>query len=270
MPWVKAMLRGQVVFARATAAGELDEQGGRVEVRYKPNDGRLYQAGARNLAIVPGPVLPDDTCGPAAAVDKSKKTEPSTTGDGATGVRGGGQAAKSPGAREGAAPRARAADTVIVFTDGACSGNPGPAGLGMMLEADGRVVERSEYLGSATNNIAELTAILRALEELDSPELERAGGEKRPAEIHTDSQYSIGVLQKGWKAKANQELVAVVREKLRAHRGAVLVYVKGHAGHPGNERADELARRAIQSRRSVRDVREARAPSSAPADVRRG
>jgi ribonuclease HI len=267
MPWVKAMLRGQVVFARATASGELDEQGGRVEVRYKPNDGRLYQAGARNLAIVPGPVLPDETCGPAAAVDKAKKTEAASPGDeqgGAGGrrVRAGasGSSAGASGSSAGsAAPRARAADTVIVFTDGACSGNPGPAGLGMMLEADGRVVERSEYLGSATNNIAELTAILRALEELDSPELERAGGEKRPAEIHTDSQYSIGVLQKGWKAKANQELVAVVKDKLRAHRSAVLVYVKGHAGHPGNERADELARRAIQSRRSVRDVREPKA-----------
>jgi ribonuclease HI len=67
--------------------------------------------------------------------------------------------------------------------------------------------------------------------------------------VHTDSQYAIGVLQKGWKAKANQELVARVRAVL-ATRDVRLVYVPGHSGVPLNERADELARESILARRT--------------------
>jgi ribonuclease HI len=65
--------------------------------------------------------------------------------------------------------------------------------------------------------------------------------------INTDSQYSIGVLQKGWKAKANQELVARVKRAVD-ERGAELAYVPGHAGVAMNERADALAREAVSTR----------------------
>jgi ribonuclease HI len=110
-----------------------------------------------------------------------------------------------------------------------------------------RRVERYEYLGQATNNVAELTAILRALEEID---------QGTAATIHTDSKYAIGVLQQGWKAKANAELIAHVREELGLRRHVRLVYVKGHAGIALNERADELARQAIRERRSGRAERQ--------------
>src|SRR5271166_1980041 len=70
VPWVKAMLRGQKVFARADAKGSLVADGGRVEIRYKANDGRLYQARADNLEVVDATPLPDDTCAPAEAVSK--------------------------------------------------------------------------------------------------------------------------------------------------------------------------------------------------------
>ena len=66
--------------------------------------------------------------------------------------------------------------------------------------------------------------------------------------VHTDSQYSIGVLTKGWKAKANVELVAKIVALVKAHKGLKIVYVPGHAGVAGNERADELAREAVSSR----------------------
>jgi ribonuclease HI len=99
--------------------------------------------------------------------------------------------------------------------------------------------EGLEYLGEATNNVAELTAILRALEWI--PQGARA------ILVHTDSQYAIGVLQKGWKAKANAELVARAKQTLKA-RGARLEYVPGHKGVPLNERADALAREAITTR----------------------
>jgi ribonuclease HI len=234
MPWLRANLRGKVVFARANAAGTFDATGGRVEIRYNAHDGRMYRAGTRNLTIVDGQLLPEDTCGPASEVAEKAK---------------GGKKASAP-----AAPplEVATADRIIAYTDGACSGNPGPAGLGVVVVLTTGRVERYEYLGQATNNVAELTAILRALEEIDRG---------TAAVIHTDSQYAIGVLQKGWKAKANAELIATLREELKAHRGIRLQYVKGHAGIPLNERADELARQAIRERRSGRMASAARTSS---------
>jgi ribonuclease HI len=225
MPWIRAELRGQKVFARADEAGRLLVEGGRVEVRYNPRDGRKYQAAARNLVISDGAVLTDDTCAPAEAATPKKKAS-------ARKVDKANHRLEAP--RDG---------ELVAYTDGACSGNPGPAGLGVVV-VDGEVIERFEYLGSATNNIAELTAILRALEEIPVAQ---------PAAIYTDSSYAIGVLQKGWKAKANKELIAVIKEAL-GDRPVRLVYVPGHAGVPLNERADELARRAITERASKRRV----------------
>ena len=70
-------------------------------------------------------------------------------------------------------------------------------------------------------------------------------GRDVPFEIRTDSLYAIGMLQKGHKAKANQELIARIKAKLQARTNTTLQYVPGHAKVPGNERADELAREAI-------------------------
>jgi ribonuclease HI len=222
MPWKEAVLRGQRVLARVRADGSLAEEGGRVEIRYKPNDGRAYRASASNLLVAPDAALqPDEACSPADATGESP--------------RGGtaGRVAKSPS-------HAVPADAWIAYTDGACSGNPGPAGSGVVIVAPGgKMHEGLEYLGEATNNVAELTAILRALEWIPA--------DARAIVVHTDSQYAIGVLQKGWKAKANGELVARAKRVVQA-RGAQLVYVPGHQGVPLNERADALAREAITTR----------------------
>jgi ribonuclease HI len=222
MPWVEATLRGQRVLARARADGTLAVEEGRVEVRYKPNDGKAYRAAPRNLEVVPGgPLLADETCTAAAPA-------PSSAAHGGT--------------TDAAAAEAGA---WVAYTDGACSGNPGPAGAGVVLVSpDGKSHELTEYLGEATNNVAELTAILRALE--------WAPHEARAIVVRTDSQYAIGVLQKGWKAKANQELVERAKEAVRARR-ARLVYVPGHQGVALNERADQLAREAVQTRRNRAD-----------------
>jgi ribonuclease HI len=226
MPWIRARLRGTIVYARADASGALSPAAGRVEIRYKPNDGKLYRANASNLTIVDPTPLPDETCGEAKEPEK----------DDAAGRRG----AKAGGARASA--------EVITpdgcweaWTDGACSGNPGPAGLGIVLFDDEHRTEISEYLGHATNNVAELTAVLRALERIPRTQ---------PAVIRTDSQYSIGVLQKGWKAKANTELVASVKRELAGRPSTRLVYTPGHAGVSFNERADQLARMAVSTRSS--------------------
>ena len=232
MPWARALLRGQKVLAKARADGSLDAVGGRVEVRYKPNDGRAYQAAARTLELVAGEaLLPDDACAPAeAAPPKSEKT--------------GSRSAERKTAAAAAvlAPGAIPAGAWTVYADGACSGNPGPAGLGIVLVGpDGKIAEGFEYLGVATNNVAELTGVLRAAEIVP---------DGAAAVVHTDSQYAIGVLTKGWKAKANQELIAGVKVALAKRSGWRIVYVPGHAGVPLNERADELAREAVRTRSS--------------------
>jgi ribonuclease HI len=215
--------------------------GGRVEIRYKANDGRLYQARADNLEVVDGTPLPDDTCAPAAAVSKPEPraagaAKPSAGRDGEPG-----RASPNP---SGAPRAAHPAGSIIVYADGACSGNPGPCGLGVVFIDGPRRVELSEYLGEGTNNIAELTAVLRALAEAPA---------ERAMMIYTDSQYTIGVVQKGWKAKANQALVAELRAALASRPAARLSYVPGHAGVLLNERADALAREAVSGRKTRRE-----------------
>ncbi|CAN5907382.1 hypothetical protein BH11MYX4_BH11MYX4_40290 [soil metagenome] len=230
--WLRALLRGQKVLAKARPDGTFDAVGGRVEVRYKPTDGRAYQAAERNLEAIPGEVLlPDDACAPAeAAPPKAAASDRSSSAS---------KDRKTAAAAKALAPGAVPAHAWTVYADGACSGNPGPAGLGIVLVGpDGTVAEGFEYLGTATNNIAELTGVLRAAEIVPQGEI---------AVVHTDSQYAIGVLTKGWKAKANQELIAGVKAALAKHTGWRLVYVPGHSGVPLNERADELAREAVRT-----------------------
>lgn len=143
-------------------------------------------------------------------------------------------------------------DRVEIFTDGACKGNPGPGGWGALL----RMGEREkELVGSdpeTTNNRMEMTAALRALEAL-----------KRPCEVHlyTDSKYLIdgitkwvfGWQKKGWKTAAkkpvlNEDLWRALLDAARPHTIA-WHWVKGHDGHPENERVDRLASDAAHQAR---------------------
>ena len=248
---MRASLRGKEVYALADASGKLVSSSGRVEVRFQRNDGRRYHAAVANLTVTDAAPLPDETCGPADDVASRRGASDGTGRAARSTSRGSGLRAagstESGADSAGSAGHGPGADTgrVVAYTDGACSGNPGPAGLGVVLLREGRQLELSEYLGVATNNIAELTAVMRALEALD---------ETTPASIYTDSQYTIGVVQKGWKAKANAELIAELKQ-LFARRRATLFYVRGHAGHPLNERADELARAAVTRRGSERRER---------------
>ncbi len=228
MPWRKVRFKDAEVLARCDAQGKLTADGGRVEIRYRPSDTRAYHASLRNLVELPGgEVLPDDTCVPAGGGGDRPRT-----------MRGG-LPARSKTAHT---PKAVGPDAIVIYADGACSGNPGPAGSGVVL-IDGKVRrELSQFLGTGTNNIAELTAI-----ELGAQAVE---DRTRQVRIHTDSQYSIGVLTRGWKAKANVELVARVRKLLAEFSDLELIYVPGHAGVVLNERADALAVQAVEERAS--------------------
>lgn len=127
---------------------------------------------------------------------------------------------------------------IQIFTDGASAGNPGPSGIGVLLRFGDHEKEISEYIGIATNNIAELKAIQAGLHALKRTAL--------PVQIFTDSSYAYGVLALGWKAKANSELIESIKKTMRKFKDVRIFKVKGHAGHKENERADFLATSAIK------------------------
>ncbi len=139
-------------------------------------------------------------------------------------------------------------ETVEIFTDGACTGNPGPGGWGAILRWQGRERELSGAEAETTNNRMELTAAIEALTALKRP---------MAVSLTTDSQYvRQGITQwlAGWKARGwktadkkpvkNQDLWQRLEAAAAPHR-VDWHWVRGHAGHPENERADALARAAI-------------------------
>jgi ribonuclease HI len=229
MPWLRHRLRDADVWAKVDADGApIADSDGRVEIVYKPApDSKVYRAGARNLTSAPGSEPVDFEPGPPAA----PRAEPT----------------KKAGASAGKTSQREApANAIHVWTDGACSGNPGPAGLGVVVVGDGPQREISEYLGDATNNIAELSAILRGLQTVED--------RNRPVIVYSDSAYSIGLLSQNWKAKKNVELVAELRALCARFTDLRFVKVLAHSGIALNERVDQLAVAAI-SRRGNSDRR---------------
>lgn len=140
----------------------------------------------------------------------------------------------------------RSSEPIIAYTDGACSGNPGPAGIGVVLLAGRHRKELTGYLGRATNNVAELAAMLVALRAVRDP--------SRVVRLYTDSGYARGLLTLGWKAKANRALVEALRAEAARFDRLEVIQVPGHAGVPENERADQLARDAISLRGPAVDL----------------
>ena len=135
--------------------------------------------------------------------------------------------------------------TVTLYTDGACSGNPGPGGWGAILEYNGHQKELSGREENTTNNRMELTAVIRGLQALKEPCI---------VELYSDSRYVIDALEKGWawgwkkknwvksdkKPALNPDLwetllALTMRHEMHYH------WVKGHAENPMNNRCDEMA-----------------------------
>jgi ribonuclease HI len=223
--------KGQVVFARTDDSGRLVlDADGRAEMKYREGDERSYRPSPQNLA-------PASDAGPAQAAPARPSKSPSAATSGTP--------ARSAKPRPAPAGKAVSGDIVHVWTDGACSGNPGPMGIGVVVLTGGQRKELGEFLGRGTNNIAELTAVRRGIELAESVVPVR----ERPLRVYTDSSYTIGLLSQGWRAKANQELVADLRQFLRAYPHLQMVKVEGHAGVPENERCDLLARQAIAQNR---------------------
>lgn len=130
---------------------------------------------------------------------------------------------------------------VIIYTDGACSGNPGPGGYGVVLIYGNHRRELSEGFRLTTNNRMELLAAIKGLEALKYDGLR--------VKLHTDSQYLVNAVNNGWlfawemkrfAKKKNQDLWIRFLEVYRRHR-VTLIWVKGHNNDPENERCDALA-----------------------------
>jgi ribonuclease HI len=148
------------------------------------------------------------------------------------------------------------AKVVEMFTDGACSGNPGPGGWGAILRYGGHEKELSGYASPTTNNRMEMMAAIAGLEALKRPSI---------VHLHTDSQYlrdGITRYIQGWKKNGwktadkkpvkNIDLWLRLEAATKPHR-VEWFWVKGHAGHPENERADALARAGVVQARASAD-----------------
>lgn len=134
---------------------------------------------------------------------------------------------------------------VYIFSDGACSGNPGPGGYGVILRCDGREKELSGGETQTTNNRMELMGVITGLEALKYP---------CRVTIQTDSRYVVDSIEKGWakgwkknnwiksdkKPALNKDLWERLLKLLEIH-DVTFAWIKGHAGHPENERCDRLA-----------------------------
>ena len=211
--WKRMCFKSNKVWASVDERGEYILKDNKVLIKYQKNQPHEY-------LVFPTALKPENHAECASPAKKPRKKA----------------AAKkaAPAALDEKIP----ANAIIVYTDGASSGNPGPAGIGVVLRYGDHKKEISRYIGMGTNNIAELEAIRAALSAIKNKDL--------PVRLHTDSKYAIGVLTLGWKAKANQELIADIQRLLARFDDIRLIKVEGHAGVPDNELADTLATSAIK------------------------
>jgi ribonuclease HI len=224
--WKRMRFKGNKVWMAVNAENRPLLEKGKALIKYQldqPHEYRVHPGGIRELDDAPSQnsatprALRKKSAGPAC-----RRAAPPAASAESVGI-----------------PDALQQEAVIIYTDGACSGNPGPAGIGVVMYYKGHRKEISRYIGVATNNIAELEAIKTGLESVKNRTL--------PVVLYSDSSYCLGLLTKGWKAKQNQELVHKMRQLVKAFKDLRIIKIKGHAGHPENERADQLAVEAIRN-----------------------
>ena len=212
LKWRRMRFKNNKVWQAMDPSGRPLEKNGKVLIKYQLKQDYEYWVNPANLEQIDAPVE-----------EKTARVR---------------RQSEAPAKTERALPPA-APNTVHIYTDGASSGNPGPSGIGVVLQYGEKTKEISKFIGNTTNNVAELEAIRTALMELKRRNL--------PVRIYTDSSYAQGVLSFGWKAQKNKELVEAIRNLLSALKDVTLIKVRGHSGHAQNERADQLARAAIAS-----------------------
>ncbi|GAH27590.1 unnamed protein product [marine sediment metagenome] len=127
---------------------------------------------------------------------------------------------------------------ITAYTDGACRGNPGPAGIGVVLRCSKSEREISKPIGNSTNNRAEMQAVIEAMQAIHQPE-------RCSLTIYTDSKLVLKTLTGEWQAKKNLDLLETAQDLMKQFADFSIKFVKAHAGNPGNTQADYLATTAI-------------------------
>lgn len=217
--WVRMWFKTNKVWLAVDKQGEPRIKDGKVLIRYQLKQDYEYWVNKNN-------VRPLDSPPPKTENHPKNKTRKKKSA--------GNKAAGNSAAWDDTAYR----NKICVFTDGASSGNPGPSGIGVLLRFGENEKEISKFIGEATNNIAELKAIQAGLSALKNTDI--------PVRLFTDSGYAYGLLELKWKPRKNQQIVESIRKLMIKFKDLKIIKVQGHAGHPGNEKADFLATSAIK------------------------
>ena len=211
--WKRMLFKGCKVYAQATRDGRLCSKDGVVKIKYQLEQKNEYLASVSSIREITENELNQ-------LENQGKKNK------------------KTPIIQKPSPQFEDNSDTTIfVFTDGACGGNPGPAGIGIFMQYRNHKKEISRFIGHGTNNIAELTAIKVALQEIKDPTL--------PVALLTDSSYCYGILTGSLKAKKNRDLIEEVKKEISRFPVLKFIKVDGHKGIEGNEKANFLAQQAI-------------------------
>jgi len=233
--WVRKRFKKNKVWMAADKTGNPLIQKNKVLIKYQLDQEHEYWVKPESVYdLDPNGTNPQKI---KAAGSKPGKTIPKSSREGGKPVRRQAKAEDVPAPHNPDEDK----DAIIIYTDGASSGNPGPSGIGVFMRYGTHEREISRYIGNSTNNIAELTAIETALLEMKRRDL--------PVRIYTDSSYACGLLINGWKAKKNISLVNSIRELMTKFKDLKIIKVKGHSGLNGNEKADQLATSAIASQK---------------------
>lgn len=208
--WVRMRFKQNKVWVEADAQGRPLPKDGRVRIKYQLDQPHAYWVKPQNVSSL------DEGLPESPSPAKLRSSVPNKPEHG----------------------REAEDRTVHIYTDGASSGNPGPSGVGVVWTCGQKRKELSEYIGHATNNIAELMAIHKGLSAVKNRRL--------PVRVYTDSSYAYGVLTLNWKPKKNADLIAEIRHMMSGFSQLKFIKVPGHQGVADNERADVLATSAIR------------------------
>ncbi len=229
--------KGNKVWAAFTPEDTPAVHNNKVRIKYNLDQTHEYWIKRENLK-------PVDQAVPAAARKKESKEQedsPHAPKQKVLKPKSGSKKGRKSAAKPAAPDQDLPENCIRIYTDGASSGNPGPAGIGVLLLYKDNRKEISESIGNATNNIAELAAIHRGLTALKRRDL--------PVRIFTDSAYAVGLLTQKWKPQVNQDLVIDIKKLMKGFSDIAVIKVEGHAGIKENEVADFLATRGINKKR---------------------
>lgn len=225
--WRRMLFKNKKVWVKCDSKGQPVIEKNRAKIKYNLEHSREYMVNPGNLSPIPDENFNKDSASRSSTQKKCQDRE-----------------ILKPETREPATSTIpfpeNHTDAIIIYTDGASAGNPGPSGIGVVMDYRGKRKFISRYIGNATNNIAELKAVKTALENIKKKDI--------PVRLFTDSSYVQGLLEYKWKANKNTELVEEIRKLMAGFKDILIIKCKGHSGIKDNELADKLATRAIETK----------------------